>query len=206
MLIRHRGYEPACDASAFVAPTAVLAGRVRVGPRSRIMYGAVLDSEGSAVSVGECVVICENSVLRATEAAGRERPVTVGDNAFIGPHATLLGCWVGACAYIATGATVLQGAVVGSGAVVAVGALVHAGAVVPEGFFLPPYTVAVGEPLRLYGPEQREALAEAIRSVGFPRAAFGLEPGGFKDRASLHREIAEVRSREFESHLFDVVL
>ena len=44
MLIRHRGVEPIVDASAFVAPTAVLVGRVSVDPRARVMYGAVLDS------------------------------------------------------------------------------------------------------------------------------------------------------------------
>ncbi len=40
MLIRHREAEPTVDASAFVAPTAVLVGRVSVGPRARVMYGA----------------------------------------------------------------------------------------------------------------------------------------------------------------------
>jgi carbonic anhydrase/acetyltransferase-like protein (isoleucine patch superfamily) len=53
MLIRHRAAEPIVDASAFVAPTAVLVGRVSVGPRARVMYGAVLDSEASKVSTSE---------------------------------------------------------------------------------------------------------------------------------------------------------
>jgi carbonic anhydrase/acetyltransferase-like protein (isoleucine patch superfamily) len=43
VLIRNRGTEPIVDTSAFIAPTAVLVGRVSVGPRTRIMYGAVLD-------------------------------------------------------------------------------------------------------------------------------------------------------------------
>src|SRR6266508_4902567 len=54
MLLRHRGREPTVDPSAFVAPTATLVGDVRAGPRARVMYGAVLDAEGSRVEVGEC--------------------------------------------------------------------------------------------------------------------------------------------------------
>ena len=59
MLLRHRGREPAVDPSAFVAPTATLVGDVRVGPRARVMYGAVLDAEASRVEVGECAIVCE---------------------------------------------------------------------------------------------------------------------------------------------------
>lgn len=47
MRIKSRGREPVVDTSAFVAPTAVLVGGVRVGADCRVMYGAVLDSEGS---------------------------------------------------------------------------------------------------------------------------------------------------------------
>src|SRR5215216_6495326 len=66
MLIRNRGAQPIVDASAFVAPTAVLVGRVSVGSRARIMYGTVLDSEASKIEVGATAIVCENAVLRAT--------------------------------------------------------------------------------------------------------------------------------------------
>jgi carbonic anhydrase/acetyltransferase-like protein (isoleucine patch superfamily) len=205
MLVKHRGFEPVVDSSAFVAPTAVLAGNVRVGSRSRIMYGAVLDSEGSRVEIGECTIICENAVLRATACGNTEYPVHVGDHVFISPHATLLGCTVEPCSYIATGATVLQGAIVHSGAAVAVGALVHAKTVVPSGFFVPPNTIAIGDPVKLYSPDEKEALADVIKSVGFAKIAFGAE-AQWEDRLSRYKQATEVRSKEFESHFDDVVL
>jgi len=71
MLIRNRGVEPIVDASAFVAPLAVLVGRVSVGSRARVKYGAVLVSEASKVEVGECAIVCENAVLRANLCGGR---------------------------------------------------------------------------------------------------------------------------------------
>ena len=74
MLVRNRGAEPIIDPSAFVAPTAVLVGRVSVGPRARVMYGAVLDSEASKVEVGATAIVSENAVLRATSAGARTCP------------------------------------------------------------------------------------------------------------------------------------
>ena len=97
MLIKHRGFEPVFDSSVFVAPTAVLVGRLHVGRRSRIMYGAILDSEGSRIEIGECTIICENAVLRATASGDVDHPVLIGDHVFISPHATVLGCTVEPC-------------------------------------------------------------------------------------------------------------
>ena len=204
MLIRSRDNEPVIDASAFIAPTATLVGRIAVGPRARVMYGAVLDSEASSVEVGECAIVCENAVLRATAVGDADLPVVVGDHAFVGPHATLLGCVVKSACYVATGATVLQRATLEPGAVVAVGALVHANAVVPSEFFVPPNTVALGDPLRVYAPGD-EGLPEAIRSVNFAQTAFGVRTA-WEDRIARYRETAEVRSREFSAHLEDTIL
>jgi carbonic anhydrase/acetyltransferase-like protein (isoleucine patch superfamily) len=205
MLIKHRDFEPVVDSSVYVAPTAVLAGKVHIAPRCRVMYGAVLDSEGSKVEIGECTIICENAVIRATASGDVDHPVLIGDHVFISPHATLLGCTVESCSYIATGATVLQGATIHSGAVVAVGALVHAGTVVPREFFVPPNTTAIGDPIRLYGSDEKDDLTNAIKSIGFAKIAFGIDPHG-KDRRSTYKQVTEVRSEEFETHLEDVVL
>jgi len=205
MLIKHRGFEPVLDSSVFVAPTAVLVGRLHVGRRSRIMYGAVLDSEGSRIEIGECTIVCENAVLRATASGDVDHPVLIGDHVFISPHSTLLGCTVEPCSYIATGATVLQGATIHSGAVVAVGALVHANTVVPGEFFVPPNTIAIGDPMKVYSPDEKDALANAIKSIGFAKTAFGVE-AQWEDRLSRYRQSTEVRSKEFESHFDDVVL
>jgi carbonic anhydrase/acetyltransferase-like protein (isoleucine patch superfamily) len=131
-------------------------------------------------------------------------PVVVGDHAFVGPHATLLGCVVEPVCYLATGATVLQGATVGSGAVVAVGALVHANTKVPSEFFVPPNTIAVGDPLRVYAPGD-EGLPEAIRSANFAQTAFGVRTA-WEDRIQRYRATAEVRAEEFGSHLDDTIV
>ncbi|HEX6447272.1 MAG TPA: acyltransferase [Streptosporangiales bacterium] len=177
-----------------MAPTATLVGRVRVGPRARVMYGAVLDAEDGSIDVGECSVVCENAVLRGE--------VQLGDHVFVGPHATLLGCRVGRCVYLATGATVLQEAVLGAGAVVAIGAAVHATTALPEEFFVPPNTVAIGG--QVYAPGD-PGLPQAIKGVGFAKVAFGIE-ADWEDRIHRYERAAEVRSTQFAGHADDEIV
>jgi carbonic anhydrase/acetyltransferase-like protein (isoleucine patch superfamily) len=205
MLIRHRGITPSVDATAFVAPTATLVGDIRVGPRARVMYGAVLDAEGSHISVGEACVITEHAVLRATAAADADRPVQLGDHVFVGPHATLLGCTLDRCVYVGTGATVLHGATVAAGAVIAVGALVHARAQVPPELFVPPHTLAVGAPARILTPDRTDEVAVAIQEANFAGAAFGVQ-AAWDDRITRYEQTAEVRVTEFGAHRGDEIL
>ena len=121
--------------------------------------------------------------------------MVLGDHVFVGPHATLLGCTVGRCCYLATNATVLHGARLGAGAVVAVGALAHAGAVLPSEMFVPPMTVAIGDPARVYPTDRPDELAEAVRGVNFAQAAFGVTHD-WTDRIARYERIAEVRGVE----------
>ncbi len=205
MLIRHRSAEPWVDPTAYVAPNATLVGDVRVGPHARVMYGAVLDAEGSAVDIGESAIVAEHAVLRATAVSDVDNPVLVGDHAFIGPHATVLGARIGRCAYLAAGVTVLHGARLGAGASVAVGALVHARTVLPDEFFVAPHTTAVGDPVEVFTPDRIAEVSEAIRGVGFAAAAFGVK-ADWEDRIARYEQVASVRSAEFAAHADDEIV
>lgn len=205
MIIKHRGFKPKFDSSVFIAPTAAIIGKISIGKDSRIMYGAVLDSEGSKIEIGECSVICENAVLRATASGNREYPVLIGDHVFISPQSTLIGCDIESNSYIATGATILQGAVVQSGAAVAVGAFIHANTVVPANSFIPPNNIAIGDPIKIYRPKDQEALAKAIKSIGFAKVAFNVD-AKWENRFERYRQATMVRSKEFESHFNDEIL
>lgn len=204
-MIRHRDAEPLVDPTAWVAPNATLVGDIRVGPGARVMYGAVLDAEGSTVEVGENAIVSEHAVLRATAVTDAGAAVSVGDHAFIGPHATVLGATVGRCAYLAAQTTVLHLARLGAGASVAVGALVHARTVLPDEFFVPPHSTAVGEPVRVLSPDRADELADAIRDSAFADAAFGVRTE-WTDRITRYRQVAEVRSAEYAAHADDTVV
>jgi len=74
--IRHRGSSPSVAPDAYIAPTAVISGRVRVGPGSCVLHGAVLTDDGGPVDVGANCVIMEHAVVRGTP----RHPVTIGDH------------------------------------------------------------------------------------------------------------------------------
>lgn len=205
MLLRHREHAPAIDPTAYVAPTAVLAGDVRVGPRARVMFGATLDAERSSIEIGECSIICEHAVLRATAVGNRDHPVRIADHVFISPHSTILGCAIERGSYVATGATILQGAHLHEGASIAVGAFVHATTVLPAGTFIPPQAIAIGDPVRVFTPDQHEEIARAIAAIGFASVAFGVETA-WEDRVNRYVQATDVRSREFGAHRDDIII
>ena len=141
MLIEHRGAAPDVHASAYVAPTAVLCGAVRVGPEARILFGAVLTAEDGEIQVGAHCVVMENAVLR-----GRARhPLVVGDDVLIGPHAHLNGTRVADGCFVATGAALFPGSVLGPGSEVRIHGVVHVNTVLAAGSTVPIGWVAVGD-------------------------------------------------------------
>ena len=200
MIIKHRGIVPKIDSSSYIAPTATIIGNVTIGAKTKVMFGAIINSEGSKVIIGEGTVISENAVIRATADGNIEHSITIGEYVFIGPHATILGGALEPCCYIATGATILHGAKVSSGSVVAVGALVHANAIVPKDFFVPPYAIAIGDPIQLYSPNEKENIIKAIRDIGFSKVAFNIDASG-KTKAEIYKEATKIRADEYEAHL-----
>jgi gamma-carbonic anhydrase len=60
VFVAHRLKAPQVPESAYIAPTAVLAGDVTVGPHSRVLFGAVITAEGGPVVIGKNCVIMES--------------------------------------------------------------------------------------------------------------------------------------------------
>ena len=164
--------EPSVHPEAYVAPSAVLSGQVRVGRGSCIMHGAVLAAEGGPVEIGANCVIMENAVLRGTQ----QHPLIMGDHVLAGPHSHLTGCGIADEVFIATGARVFNGAQMGRASSVALGGTVHIGCVVPPLTRIPIGWVAVGEPARMYPPGEAEAIRAGLAEVGgFLPFVFGID-------------------------------
>jgi carbonic anhydrase/acetyltransferase-like protein (isoleucine patch superfamily) len=182
MKIRHRETTPSVNPEAYVAPTAVLSGQVTVGPGSCVLPGAVLSADGGSVEIGANCVIMEHAVLRGTP----RHPLTIGDHVLVGPHSYLSGCTVGDEVFIATGAMVFNGALMGQASSVALGGAVHIGCVVPPQTRIPIGWVAVGDPARLYPPEQADDIRAGLEDAGgFLPFVFGTDPAA--DRSEQMR-------------------
>ena len=171
MLIEHRGRRPDVHPSAYVAPTAVLCGDVRVGPDARILFNAVVTAEDGSVELGERVVVMEHALVRGRAA----HPVVIERDVLIGPQAHVNGARIGAEAFIATGAALFPGATVGARAEVRIHGVVHVNSTVPEGGLVPIGWVAVGD--KVLPPAYHADIWDVQRELDFPGTVYGEERG-----------------------------
>jgi hypothetical protein len=68
------------DRTAWVAPTAVLAGDVTLGPGARVLHGAVLNGDHGPIVLGENVLVMENALLRGRIHRSRSEVATYAAN------------------------------------------------------------------------------------------------------------------------------
>lgn len=141
--------EPVVDPEAYVAPTAVVRGNVRIGRLAVVLYGVVIRAEFDAIVIGEETNIQDNSVIHCDEGV----PTSVGNRVTIGHAAVVHGSTIGDQCLVGIGARALNGSVLGTGSWLA------AGSVLPEGREIPPFTLAMGtpaKPIRELRPEEIE--------------------------------------------------
>jgi carbonic anhydrase/acetyltransferase-like protein (isoleucine patch superfamily) len=159
--------QPSIDASAWVAPGAVVVGSVTIGADSSIWYNAVLRADDDQILIGEACNIQDLCCLHVD--AGQ--PATLERRVSLGHHATVHGAHIEEGALIGMGAVVLGGARVGAGSLIAAGAVVLPGKVIPPGVL---YAGVPGRVVRDLGDADRERIANTWQ--------------GYVDRARRHRE------------------
>jgi carbonic anhydrase/acetyltransferase-like protein (isoleucine patch superfamily) len=109
------------DESAFwVAPSAVLIGRIVLKKNASVWYGAVLRGDNEPIVVGENSNVQDGSVLHTDIGA----PLTIGRDVTIGHQAMLHGCTIADTSLIGIKATVLNHATIPSFCLVGAHALV----------------------------------------------------------------------------------
>jgi carbonic anhydrase/acetyltransferase-like protein (isoleucine patch superfamily) len=194
MLIEHRGRSPQVDPSAYIAPTAVLCGDVRVGPDARVLFGAVLSAEDGRVEVGARCVIMEHALVRGREA----HPVVLGDDVLVGPHAHLNGTLVGDGCFLATGCALFPGARLGRDVEVRIHGVVHVNTVLEDGALVPIGWVAVGDPAQVLAPDRHEEIWAVQERLDFPQTVYGLS------RSASARERMTRQAAWFAAHRDDV--
>jgi carbonic anhydrase/acetyltransferase-like protein (isoleucine patch superfamily) len=152
---------------AWIAPGAVVRGRVTLDAYASIWFGCVLRGDLEPITIGEGTNVQDLTVVHVD----RGFPAILGKRVTIGHRAIVHGAVVEDDAVVGMGAVLLSGCTVGAGALVA------AGAVVTEGFSIPPGRIAAGVPAKLRG-EVGEALRE--------RFARGVE--SYRELARAYRE------------------
>jgi carbonic anhydrase/acetyltransferase-like protein (isoleucine patch superfamily) len=201
MIIEHAARRPNVDPTAWIAPNAVVSGDVTIGPGCRVLYGAVLTSEGAPLVLGTECVVMEQAVLRA---AGRF-PLRVGDRVLVGPHAYLSGCTIGDRAFVATGTMVFNGAVVGDASTVAIGAKIHIGCELPAETRVPMGYIVVGRPARFFPPDDAPLARDELAKLDFMNFVFGVETSD-RSRADVMDDAMARYTRALGTHAGDRVV
>lgn len=133
--------KPQIDPSAWVAPGAVVVGRVEIGARSSVWYGSIVRGDGQFIRIGADTNIQDGSILHIDA----DTPCILGDRVSLGHRALVHASTIEDESLIGMSATVLSRCLIGRGALIA------AGAVVMEGTVVPPETIWAGVPARPIG-------------------------------------------------------
>ena len=136
------GHRPRVADDAFVAPAAVVVGRVRIGARSSVWYGSVLRGDDEEIVIGDDTNVQDLSMMHADPGY----PAVLGDRVTVGHRAIVHGATVEDDVLIGMGAILLNDARIGSGSVIA------AGAVVTPGAEIPPASLVAGIPAKVLRP------------------------------------------------------
>jgi carbonic anhydrase/acetyltransferase-like protein (isoleucine patch superfamily) len=121
------GEGPVIHPEAWIAPGAVVVGRVTLGRAASVWYGSVLRADDDEIVVG---AECNIQDLDPGE------PAVLEDRVSVGHRAVVHGAYIETGALIGIGAVVLGRARIGAGTLVAAGTVVLPGATVPAGVLM----------------------------------------------------------------------
>lgn len=152
MLYEFEGISPQLDdETIWIAPSAEVIGRVRLGSKSSVWFNTVIRGDQDPIVVGAGSNIQEHCLLHTDPGF----PVEIGQNCTIGHGAIVHGCKIGDHSLIGMGATVLNGAKIGRNCLIGAGALVTEGKEIPDGMLV---VGAPAKPIRELSEAQIEGL------------------------------------------------
>ena len=159
------------DGDYWVAPGAVLIGKVRLLKGASVWFGAVLRGDNDWITIGEQANVQDHAVIHADPG----QPVTIGRGVTVGHRAIVHSAKVGDGSLIGMGAILLNGAWIGAGCLVGAGALVTEGQRFEDGKLI------LGAPARAVRGLSEEQSAGLRRSARIyvengRRYAAGLRP------------------------------
>ena len=121
-------HTPQIPDSAWVADSAEVMGKVKLGERASIWFNTVLRADNAEMVIGDETNIQDGTVLHCDPG----KPLRIGIGVTVGHNVMLHGCTVGDGSLIGIGAVVLNEAVIGKNCLVGAGALVTEGKVFPD--------------------------------------------------------------------------
>jgi carbonic anhydrase/acetyltransferase-like protein (isoleucine patch superfamily) len=146
------GVTPQIADGCWVAPDAVLIGKVRLMKGASVWFGAVLRGDNDWITVGEDSNVQDHSIIHADPGL----PVTIGRGVTVGHRVIVHSASVGDNCLIGMGAILLNGASIGNNCLVGAGALVTEGKSFEDGKLI------LGSPAKA----MRDLTPEQVAGIG----------------------------------------
>lgn len=139
-LVPYLEFQPKVSKDVFIAPNAWVTGKVTLGERSSVFFGAVLRGDIQNIIIGEETNIQDNAVIHTSRGL---QDCMIGKRVTVGHSAILHGCTIKDSCIIGMGVTILDGAEISSNCIIGANALVTMNTKIPEG------SLAVGSPAKV---------------------------------------------------------
>ncbi|NKZ26748.1 gamma carbonic anhydrase family protein [Vagococcus lutrae] len=104
----------------FVAKSADLIGKIKLGEASTIWYQSVIRGDYGVISIGDRSNIQDGSVVHVDE----QYPTVVGDDVTVGHRCIIHGCTIEDRVIVGMGSTIMNGAKIGQDSIVGANSLV----------------------------------------------------------------------------------
>ena len=143
------------EGAYWIAPSASVIGKVRLERGTSVWFGAVIRGDNELITIGENSNVQDGAVMHTDPGL----PLTVGKGCTIGHKAILHGCTIGDNTLIGMGAVILNRARIGRNC------LIGANALITEGKEIPDNSLVMGQPGKIAGELNEEAIARLAKSA-----------------------------------------
>jgi carbonic anhydrase/acetyltransferase-like protein (isoleucine patch superfamily) len=165
------GIAPEIAKGCFVAPDAVLIGRVRLLPGASVWFGAVLRGDNDWITIGEDSNVQDQTIMHADPG----QPVTIGRGVTIGHRVIVHSAIIGDDSLVGMGAILLNRARIGAHSLVGAGALVTEGKVFEDGQMI------LGSPARA----MKKLTDEQVAGLRFSAETYVANARRYRDALSV---------------------
>lgn len=139
----------------WIAPTAVVIGRIILQRNASIWWNAVLRGDNEPITIGENSNIQDNCVLHTDPGY----PLTIGANVTVGHLVMMHGCTIGDGSLIGISSVILNGVRIGKNCIIGAKALI------PEGREIPDNSLVLGSPAKVIKTVTPEQTAQAAHGA-----------------------------------------